>query len=44
MARARVSSYLDIAQTTPGLTAEEYEQRVKEADEESKKLKDWPKI
>lgn len=44
MARNKVRAYLDIHQTWPDKTAEELEEMIKEADEESKKLTEWPKL
>ncbi len=43
MARNKVRGYLDVPQTWPDKTVEELEKMIEEADEESKKLTEWPK-
>ena len=44
MVRSRIREYLDIAQTWPEKTDEEHDELIREADEESKNLKEWPKM
>ena len=44
MARNRIREYMDTAQTWPDKTIEEHDELIRKEDEESKKLKEWPKI
>lgn len=44
MGRIKVNCYLDVVILHPEKTPEEREEAVRRADEESKKLTEWPKI
>jgi hypothetical protein len=44
VARNKMRTYLDVAQTWPDLTEEEREKIEKEIEEENKNLKEWPKM
>lgn len=43
MERNEIKEYIDTAQTWPDKTVEEHDELIREADEESKCLKEWPK-